>query len=103
MNKMGRAPRIIMTDGEGVFKYSGFFERKQYKRQFLYLHKEFPIWFERMLRTCKDMFDKRIKPGEQCVAFIYPILLTYNKTWCVQRQELLHINLERLIHALQAF
>ncbi|MFM7985546.1 MAG: hypothetical protein ACKPKO_40160, partial [Candidatus Fonsibacter sp.] len=37
-----------------------------------------PHMVERMIRTFKDMLDKRIKPGMQWTELIYPILLTYN-------------------------
>ncbi|MFM7980493.1 MAG: hypothetical protein ACKPKO_14360, partial [Candidatus Fonsibacter sp.] len=37
-----------------------------------------PHMVERMIRTCKDMLEKRIKPRMQWTDLIYPILLAYN-------------------------
>ena len=40
--------------------------------------KSHPIFAERMLLTCKDVLDTRIKPNMQWADLIYVILLTYN-------------------------
>ncbi len=79
MNKMGGSPKVIMTDGEGGINNSGLFQKYFQQHKITYIPtKGHPHMVERMIRTFKDMLDKRIKPGMQWTELIYPILLTYN-------------------------
>ena len=79
MNKMGGSPKVIMKDGESGIKNSGLFQKYFQQHKITYIPtKGHPHMVERMIRTLKDMLDKRITPGMQWTELIYPILLTYN-------------------------
>ncbi|MFM7986609.1 MAG: hypothetical protein ACKPKO_45570 [Candidatus Fonsibacter sp.] len=63
MHKMGGSPKVIMTDGDSGMKNSGLFQ-KYFQQQKTYIPTQgHPHMVERMIRTFKDMLDKRIKPG----------------------------------------
>lgn len=79
MNKMGKPPKVIFTDGETGIRNSGLFQKYFNENKITYVAtKAHPIFAERMILTFKTMLDKRIKPNMQWVDLIYPILLTYN-------------------------
>ena len=79
MNKMGKPPKVIYTDGETGIRNSGLFQKYFDENHITYVAtKSHPIFAERMILTFKTMLDKRIKPGQQWTDLIFPILLTYN-------------------------
>ena len=79
MNKMGGPPKVIMTDGEGAIKNSGLFQKYFTEHHITDIpSRGHPVFAERMIRTFREMLDKRIKPGQDWTGLIYPILLTYN-------------------------
>ena len=64
MHKMGGRPQLIMTDGEGAVHNSGLFFQKYFTEHNL-THipsSGRPVFAGRMLKTLREMLDKRIKP-----------------------------------------
>ena len=82
MNKMGKIPKNIYTDGETGLGSEIFL--KYYKEHHItYIPtRTHPIFAERMILTFKTMLDKRLENEKdktvQWTDYIYPILLTYN-------------------------
>ncbi|MFM7982991.1 MAG: hypothetical protein ACKPKO_27075, partial [Candidatus Fonsibacter sp.] len=60
---MMRSPRVIMTDGESGIKNNGLFQKCCQQHKITYIPtKGHPHMVERIIRTFKDLLDKRIKP-----------------------------------------
>ena len=77
--KMGKKPQVIYMDGETGIRNSKLFE-KYFTENKITVHysRGHPAFAERFIGTFKAMLDKRIKPDQQWIDLIYPILLTYN-------------------------
>ena len=74
MNKMGDPPKVIMTDGEGAIQNSGLFQKYFAESHITYIPtRSRPVFVERMIRTFREMLDKRIKPNQQWTDLIYLI------------------------------
>ena len=74
MNKMGGPPKVIMTDGEGAKDNSGLFQKYFMEHHITYIpSRGHPVFAERMIRTFREMLDKRIMPDEQWADLIYSI------------------------------
>ena len=79
MNKMGGPPKVLKTYGEGALKNYGLCQNYFTEHHITYIpSRGHPVFAERMIRTFREMLDKRITPGEDRTGLIYPILLTYN-------------------------
>ena len=77
INKMGGNPKVIMTDGEGAIKNSGLFHKYFTEHKITYVpSRGHPVFAERMIRTFREMLDKRIKPNQQWTEVKCQMLLT---------------------------
>ena len=86
---MGGLPKDIMTDGEGAKKNRGLCQKYITEHHNTYIPpKRHPVCAERMIRTCREMLDKRIKPDEQWTDLIYSILLTFTHEFVHSTTEL---------------
>ena len=75
--KMGKQPQDIYMDGETGIRNSKLFE-KYFAEKKITVHysKGHPAFAERFIGTFRAMLDKQIKPYQQWIDLIYPILLT---------------------------
>ena len=75
---MGGPPQVIMPDDEAAVKINNLFQEYVTEQHITYIQSiGNPVFGERMIRTFREMLDKRIKPDEQWADLIYPVLLTY--------------------------
>ena len=76
INKMGIPPEK-KTDGEGAIKNSGLFHKHFTDCKIAYApSRGHPVFAERMIKSFREMLDKRIKPNQQWTDVIYQISLT---------------------------
>ena len=74
---MGYKPQGIYTECKTGIRNSGLFQ-KYFPENKITVHysREHPAFAERIIGTFKSGSDKSIKPGQQWIAVIYPIVLT---------------------------
>ena len=75
----GRTTASYNDRWRGNIKNSGYFRKYIGEHHITYIpSRGHPVFAERMIRTFRDLLDKRINPDEQWADLIFPILLTYN-------------------------
>ena len=76
INKMG-SPPAEKTDGDGAIKNGGLFHKHFTDCKIAYApSRGHPVFAERMIKSFREMLDKRIKPNQQWTDVIYQISLT---------------------------
>ena len=77
--KMGKNPKVVYTDAETGRRNSTIFKTYFDENQItVHYTKSRAAVEERLIRTFKDMLDKRIRANEQWNQHIYAIMLTYS-------------------------
>ena len=75
--KDGQPPPGKMTDGECGIQNSGHFYKHFTDCKIAYApSRGHPVFAERMIKSFREMLDKRIKPNQQWAEVIYQMLLT---------------------------
>ena len=77
LNKMGKKPKIIYTDDEGLIGGNDFKEYVEGEKIELYRTRGHPAFAERIIRTFKDMLFKRVENDEKKVRKIFNGLIIY--------------------------
>ena len=93
-----------MTDGEGAIKNSGLIHKHFTEHKSTYVpSRGRPVFAERIIKSFREMLDKRLKPNQQWTDLAYQKLLTYNNKYIYSATNFTPSHAKRPSHELMTY